>query len=272
LTSDRPTFGYEKKVVPLLRRMTSIEDLTLLLMVERPFDIYIDAYIDGTHLYNDVLAFMPQLHKFTFSFNTCARISSIGFPSNNDIQHSFIEKGNRHVGSYVHNRSAMQIGHCHVFSLPYQFDTFFLMNCNSFQGGIFDKVRSMKMLDSYPFEYELFKKISQHFPFLRNLSVDNDTGQDDKQHSSPFITFPYLEHLDITFAHADYVEQFLFEKYTRLPRLLKLHVSYDTLTMITNNFTNDLARVNCSKIRHLVTKELYVPPKNFHSYFPLLKI
>jgi hypothetical protein len=256
--------------------MINIEDLTLFLNVGRldsiDTNMYIDAYIDGTHLYNDVLAFMPQLHKLTFSINTCARISDIGVPSNDYIQHSFIEKGNRYVGSYVHNRLHMQTGQCHVFSIPYQFDTYLLMRCNSFQGGIFDKVRSMKMIDSYPFEYALFKKISQHFPFLRNLTVDNNTGQDDKQYLSTFITFPYLEHLDIKFAHADYAEQFLFEKNTRLPRLLELHVGCDTLTMITNNFTNDLARVNCSKIRHLVTKELYVPPKDFHLYFPLLEI
>ncbi|CAF2916384.1 unnamed protein product [Rotaria sp. Silwood2] len=130
----------------------------------------------------------------------------------------------------------------------------------------------MKMFDSYPFEHELFKKISQHFPFLRNLTLGNYTGQDNKQHSSTFITFPHLEHLDITFVHADYAEQFLFEKSTRLPRLLELHISYDTLAIITNNFTNDLARVNCSEIRHFVTKELYVPPKDFHLYFPLLEI
>ncbi|CAF3908588.1 unnamed protein product [Rotaria sordida] len=276
LTSERMTFAYDEKVVPLLRRMIHIEDLTLFLNVGRlgsiNMDDYINAYIDGTHLYNDVFAFMPQLHRFTFSINTCAPISNIGFPSNDDIEHSFIEKGNRHVGSYVHNRLPIQTGQCHVFSLPYQFDTYLLMRCNSFQGGLFNKVRSMKMFDSYPFEHDLFEKISQHFPFLRNLTLDNEAGQDNKQHSSTLITFPYLEHLNIMFADADYGEQFLFEKNTRLPRLLDLHISYDTLTMITNNFTNDLARVNCSKIRHIVTKELYVPPKDFHLYFPLLEI
>ncbi|CAF3171500.1 unnamed protein product, partial [Rotaria sp. Silwood2] len=274
LTSQCRTYAYDEKVVPLLRRMIHIEDLTLFLDVGRfcpsYTDDYINAYIDGTHLYNDVFAFMPQLHRLNFSINTCARISNIGFPSNDDIQHSFIQKGNRNVGSYIHNRLRIQTGQCHVFSLPYQFDTYLLTRCNSFQGDIFDKVRSMKMFDSYPFEHELFKKISQHFPFLQNLTLDNDAGQDNKQHSSTFITFPHLEHLDIMFAHADYAEQFLFEKNTRLPRLLELHVSYDTLTMITNNFTNDLVRVNCSKIRHIVTKELYVPPKDFHLYFPLL--
>ena len=260
------TFYYDDQVIPLLRRMINIEDLTLFLNVVRVGL----TYIDGTHLYNDILAFMPQLHKFTFSINTNLSNSHIVFPSNADIQHSFIEKGNRHVGSYVHNRLYVKIGQCHVFSLPYQFDTFLLTTCNSFRGGVFDKVRSMTMFDTYSFEHKLFKKVSQHFPFLRNLILINSIAQKKKQHSSTFITFPHLEELDITLACVDYAEQFLFEKNTRLPLLLKLHIGYGTLAMITNNFTNDFSRLNCSQIRRLVTKESYVRPKDFHLYFPLL--
>jgi hypothetical protein len=247
--------------------MINIEDLTLFLNLIR-----VDStYIDGTHLYNDVLAFMPQLHKFTFSINTTVLNTDLELvlPSNDDIRLSFIEKGNRHFGSRVHNRLCEMIGQCHIFSLPYQFETYLLMS-NSFQGDVFDTVRSMRMIDSYPFEHELFKKISEHFPFLRNLTVINSTGQKNKQHSSTFITFPHLEELNITIVSVDYAEQFLFEKNTRLPRLLELRIGYETLATVTNNFTNDLARLNCSQIRRLVTKELYVRPKDFHLYFPLL--
>jgi len=155
------------------------------------------------------------------------------------------------------------------FLLPYQFETYLLMS-NSFQGGVFDKVQSMIMIDSYSFEHDLFKKISQHFPFLRHLTLINSIEQKNKQHSSTFITFPHLEQLDIMFACIDYAEEFLFQKNTRLPRLLELHIGYETLVMVTNNFTNDLARLNCSQIRHLVTNELYVRSKDFHLYFPLL--
>jgi hypothetical protein len=94
--------------------MINIEDLTLFLNVIR-----IDStYIDGTHLYNDVLAFMPQLNKFTFSINTNVLNTKpeIVFPSNDDIQHSFIEKGNRHIGSHVDNRLSRMSGQCHVYS------------------------------------------------------------------------------------------------------------------------------------------------------------
>ncbi|CAF3429032.1 unnamed protein product [Rotaria socialis] len=267
LTSHRLTSFYDNQVVPLLCRMVNIEDLTLFLNVIRDDS----TYIDGTHLYNDVLAFMPQLHKFTFSINTNVLNidTNIVFLSNDDIQRSFIEKGNRHVGSYVHNRLARMGGQCHIFSLPYQFETYFLM-CTDFQGGVFDTVRSMTMIDSYPFEHELFKRVSQHFPFLRSLTLVNSFTQKNKQHSSTFIIFPHLEELDITLACVDYAEQFLFEKNTRLPRFLELYIGYETLAMVTNNFTNDLARRNCSQIRRLVIEELYVRPKDFHLYFPLL--
>jgi hypothetical protein len=247
--------------------MINIEDLTLFLNVIRSNT----TYIDGTHLYNDILAFMPLLHKFTFSIktNVLNTDTELLFPSADDVKHSFIEKGNRHVGSYVHNTLSGMHGQCHVFSLPYQFDTYLLTN-NSFQGDIFFTVRSMTILDLYPLEHQLFQKISHHFPFLRNLTFINYMRQNNKQHSSTFVTFPYLEELDITRTNVDYVEQFLFEKNTRLPRLLKLHISYETLAMVTNNFTNDLVRLNCSQIRRLVTKELYVRPKDFHLCFPLL--
>jgi hypothetical protein len=249
--------------------MINIENLTLFLNVIRIDSIY----IDGTHLYEDVLTFMPQLDKFTFSINTHVLNNKpeILFPSNDDIQHSFIEKGNQHIGLHVDNRLSRMSGQCHVFSLPYQFETYLLM-MNSFQDGVFNKVRSMIMImvHSYSCEHDLFKQVSQHFPFLRSLTLINSIAQKNKQHSSTLITFPHLEHLDISLAYVDYAEQFLFEKNTRLPRLLELHIGYETLTMITNNFTNNLARLNCSQIRRLVINELYVRPKDFHLYFPLL--
>ena len=64
----------------------------------------------------------------------------------------------------------------------------------------------MKIFDFYPSEHELFKKISQNFPFRRKLTLDSYAEQDDEQYFSTFITFPHLEHLDVTFAHADYGE------------------------------------------------------------------
>ncbi len=65
---------------------------------------------------------------------------------------------------------------CHLYSLPYQFDTFFGLT-NSFQGGRFDKVRWLIMIDTHTFEHEFFKIISQDFLFLRRLCATNSEPQ-----------------------------------------------------------------------------------------------
>jgi hypothetical protein len=102
---------------------------------------------------------------------------------------------------------------CHIYSLPYQFDNFHYLN-NSFQHGIFEKLKWVKMADTRPFEHEFFKMISKSFLFLRQLSVRNNEQQNNKQHSSTFIIFPHLRSLNLTLAHIDYVEQLLKKKYS----------------------------------------------------------
>ncbi|CAF1505986.1 unnamed protein product [Rotaria sordida] len=140
-----------------------------------------------------------------------------------------------------------------------------------FQGGRFDKVRLLSMQDERPFEHKLFQIISQDFPFLQQLTICNDISQENEQHhSSTLITFNHLLTLNILSVHDDYVIQFLSDKITRLPCLTNLLIKYKKLTRITNYFTNDTARLNCAKIKSLITFELLVPPQNFHSYFPSL--
>ncbi|CAF2520460.1 unnamed protein product [Rotaria sp. Silwood2] len=267
LTSTCLTDLYDDKIIPLLHRMLNLEELTLFLNVMR----WNSTYIDGTHLYNDIFVHMPRLNKFNFSIYTMLMNDDIriDLPSNEDIQRIFIENGNRHVGSFVDTLPQNGGGYCHIFSLPYQFNIFLNLN-NSFQGGIFNKVRSLTMSDTDPFEHEFFEKVYQAFPFLRDLSLQNSKPQKNKQHSSTFITFAHLNELDIRDAHVDYAEQFLFDKNTRLPNLLSLNIEYKTLVIITNNFTNDSARLNCSRIKHLFKNELFARPKNFHEYFRLL--
>jgi hypothetical protein len=247
--------------------MLNLEELTLFLSVVRMKL----TYIDGTHLYNDILVHMPRLNKFTFSINT--QVVNLGdkidLQSNNDIRHSFIKIGYQNVDSYA-DVELLEFGaECHVYSLPYQFNTFSDLT-NSFQGGRFDKVRNLAMNDIRPFELEFFKIISQDFPFLQRLAVINSEPQKNKQHSSTLITFPHLDSLQIIFAHIDYVEQFLFQTNIRLPRLTQLTIEYEALVLVTNNFTNDATRSICSQLRHIYFHEPFVRPENFDSYFPSL--
>ncbi|CAF4456696.1 unnamed protein product, partial [Rotaria sp. Silwood2] len=137
LSSVEYTRRYDDEIIPLLRRMINLEELTLLLPVLR-FD---STYIDGIHLHDQILIYMPQLNKFTFSINTLVvnMNAKIDLPSHEDIQRSFIEKKYGQVGSYVDNVSTKIEGSCHVYSLPFQFEYFLHLN-NCFQGGMFDKV------------------------------------------------------------------------------------------------------------------------------------
>jgi hypothetical protein len=155
---------------------------------------------------------MPKLNKFIFKIETNIRWKNkkIVLSSNADIQRSFIERIYGQVDSHVENLRAEGESKCLIYSHPYQFDTFFYIN-NTFQGGMFDHVQCILMLDSRPFEYNFFKIISQDFPFLIQLYVLNDQPQKEKQQSSTPIIFPHLIFLDLVW-HVDYAEQFLVDK------------------------------------------------------------
>jgi hypothetical protein len=100
---------------------------------------------------------------------------------------------------------------CHIYSFPYEFKHFPNIN-SSFPGGVFHNVLYLTMFDDRPFEHKLFEIISQTFPFLERLHINNYRSQKDKQPSSTLITFPHLVFLNMKMAHVDYAEQFLLKK------------------------------------------------------------
>ncbi|CAF1295842.1 unnamed protein product [Rotaria sordida] len=278
LTSINYIHDYDEHIIPLLCRMINLEELILFLSVIR-----IDStFIGGIELYNQVLIHMSHLNKFIFSINTAVLIKNnkIDVPSNEDIQHSFIGKEYGQVGSYVHFEPRTSIDRfsfkrpkavvkSHIYSLPYQFESFLHLN-NSFQGGMFVKVRCLTMTDTRPFEHQLFKIISDDFPFLKELNICNGEPQKEKQHRSTLINFPHLNLLNLVEAHVDYAEQFLVDANTHLPCLLDLCIQYESLAMITNNSTNDATRLYCAKLKGLHIDKPFVRSKHFDEYFPLL--
>jgi len=249
--------------------MINLEELKLHLLVKRRDS----TYIDGIQLYNHILIYTPRVNKFTFSIKTHVvnKNIRIDLSSNEDIQRSFIGREYGQVGSYSYvNAELMKTeGICYIYSLPYEFEYFLGLDV-SFPGGMFDKVRYLKMKDNRPFEHQLFKLVSQDFPVLEFLYIYNMQPQKDKQHSSTLITFPHLKFIQLQAAHADYAEQFLFEKNSHLPRLINLCIGYTSLAIITNNFTNDTTRFNFGKLEILNTPKPFVRPENFHQYFPSL--
>ncbi|CAF3200213.1 unnamed protein product [Rotaria sp. Silwood2] len=107
LTSLDDTCNYDDEIIPLLHRMINLEELMLCLSVIR-VDL---SYIDGAHLYEEIQIHMPRLNKLIFSINTAVvkKNININFPSNEDIQRSFIERRYQQVGSYVDSTVACLI-------------------------------------------------------------------------------------------------------------------------------------------------------------------
>ncbi|UJR22781.1 hypothetical protein I4U23_025813 [Adineta vaga] len=159
---------------------------------------------------------------------------------------------------------------CQIYSLPYEFDMCHNVT-NSFNGVIFNNVRSVILVDDIkPFEKEFFQVISKSFPSLQTLTIENDESQKYKKDSFGLITFPHLNVLNLTLAHGHYVEQFLFKRKTHLPCLLHLTMQCESLSIITNNFTNNPTDFNFVQLKTLVTDKAFVHPDNFRSYFPQL--
>ncbi|CAF3726964.1 unnamed protein product [Adineta steineri] len=253
LTNYVGTYFYNDLVVPLIQRMSYLEELSLFLTVSRR-DTY--EVVDGNNLYHDILIQLSQLKIFQFSiytylFNTNVSIND--FPSNDDIQRSFNSNRFRQIGSYVQHTPGKTVYGCHVYSLPFKFKTFIRLS-TSFSGGIFYHVRMLVANDYVPWEYYFIKKVAESFPSLEVLLISNSHPQKNKSQFNnnnvntenlQMITFIRLLDLRVTLTHIDYIEQLLFNRYTHLPRLCQLEIDYEQLITLTNNFTNDQTQLNC---------------------------
>ncbi|CAF4116337.1 unnamed protein product [Rotaria sp. Silwood2] len=102
LTSYAITSHYDVLIVPLLRRMIHLEKLTLYLRINARLSLYhgtsglfndTNPYVDGTHLHNNVLVYMPQLHSCKFYISTENVVTDlIHRKSTDDIQQIFTHR------------------------------------------------------------------------------------------------------------------------------------------------------------------------------------
>ncbi|CAF2130851.1 unnamed protein product, partial [Rotaria magnacalcarata] len=233
LYSERDTDKYNELIVPLVCRMTNLEELNLHLVV------YCEKrFIDGYDLKRNVISRLLQLNKFVFNIRSRLPLNDQAYlSSNEDCQRSFNE------------------GQCHIYSSPYP-AKYYEYITNNFPDGLFKYVREVSLYDERPFEHEFFIKIAKCFPFMEKLTVYNKKPQlnkfderstDDNRHLS-VIQYPYLRLLDLFDARDDYAEQFLLEFKTCLPIKVDLHVHFSTLNRVTHNFTRNATRMNCAKI------------------------
>ncbi|CAF4437812.1 unnamed protein product [Rotaria socialis] len=264
------TDDYDTQVLPLLRRMSNLEELALNIINQNR-----TTFVDGTQINNEILVHMPRLYKFDFNINTETKLHHlVHYLSSDDIQRTFTNIGYQHVGCilYYINSSAI----CHVFSLPFMFH--YLENIgNTFPPIIFGHVTELALYDIVPFKHEFFIRIARSFPLLKKLRIINSKSQSQMSNNwnskdnqlYSIVEYPYLISLCILVSHIDYVEQFLNETKTHLPHLTKLRVDYDQLAVVTNNFTRDTTRVNCAKVKQLIIEKTLVHSKDFNVYFPL---
>ena len=236
------------------------------------------SFIDGVYLENEIFTFMPHLNRFQFDI-VCddSFINSNFKPSSDSIRRTLIESG-CDADCYI-DYNTNELVRCHIYSLPFTLDR--IHNITSrFPGGNFINVRILRIFDLFrSFEHTFFAKISFSFPMLSQLTVSNTIERIEKpswtwtkSKKSSIIEYPHLTELDLDDVHIDYVEQFLSNLNTSLPSLNKLYIKYQDLVTITNNFTRNTTRVNCSRLKTIIFDETIhlAHSKDFHLYFPCL--
>ncbi|CAF3672351.1 unnamed protein product [Rotaria sp. Silwood1] len=274
LTSYHSTVGFNTVVVPLLRRMSYLEELTLYIRIWNRL-----TFIAGTYLDNEILIHMPKLHTFTFYIaskndnpDPAIRIS------NDDIQRTFTNKEHRPMTSMVDYFDPYKII-CRIFSLPFKFHRLDDIG-NNIPNIVFNSVTHLKLWDKDEFKHEFFIRLARAFPFLKNLSIWNikppflGTPKYHLRYKDwcSIIEYPHLISLDIECVNTYYVEHFLNEEKAHLPHLTELKVCYDSLKFVTKNFTRDKTRRNCARIKRLIVENPITYPKDVYRYFPLLAV
>ncbi|CAF2782687.1 unnamed protein product [Rotaria sp. Silwood2] len=147
---------------------------------------------------------------------------------------------------------------------------------NHFPGGLFKCVTRISLFDERPFQHEFFLKISQSFPLLEGLTIQNFQSQnkksdDDNNEHLPIIKYSHLTKLYLINVHDDYIEQFLFHSKSVLTNYISLSVQHDALQRATNHFTREQTRINSAKISHFFLPGRHDLSKDFRQYFPSLQ-
>ena len=253
--------------------MTNLEDLTLYLHI-----VDESTFISPTHLDREILLQMPRLHTFTFYFATkhaVARGTDIA-RFNSYVQQSFNNVKYGWVTSVV-NHLALDEFICHIFSLPFKFPSLQCVGKDIANIG-FNSVTHLELSEQYEYRCEFFCRLSEAFPFLQRLSLRNEKPpfwRPEDLHLChkdwcSIVEYPHLISLDIKDVFPDYAEYFLNETKIRLPRLKELEIIDNILKDVTQNFTSDRTRHNCSKVNRLIVRGKLICLKDVHNYFPSL--
>ncbi|CAF2616316.1 unnamed protein product [Rotaria sp. Silwood2] len=272
LTCYNGTRGYDNLIVPLLRRMSHVEELALYLHIFRG-----STFISGTDLDNEILIYMPQLHMFTFYIDSINQIADPAIrASAADIEQTFKNIKYGPVVCMVDSFDSYCVRY-RVFSLPTKFHRLEDIK-NNIPNIVFNSVTHLKLRDTNAFKHEFFIRLARAFPFLKSLSISNihrpfwrcdERHLRDKDWCS-IIEYSHLIFLDVEGVNSYYLEHFLNETKAHLPSLTQLKVIYEVLKTVTENFTRDDMRRNCGRVKRLIVDYPIVYPENVYRYFPLL--
>ncbi|CAF3995129.1 unnamed protein product [Rotaria sordida] len=268
------TRAYRKQVLPLLRRMSYLEELTLYIHILNG-----PTFISGTRIDNEILRHMSRLHMFTF-YMACEKY--IDNPtiriSKSDIERTFTDIKHRSVACMIDYFDSIKMI-SRVFSLPFKFDRLKHIG-NNIPNIQFNFVSYLTLWDPKPYKHKFFVRLARAFPILKYLLVWNIELPFFRRHEShlydtdwcSIVEFPHLISLDIDCVSTYYVEHFLNEIKTHLPHLTELKVNYQQLDLAIKNFTRDETRRNCAQVKQLIVKYPIIYTKDFCSYFPSLLI
>ncbi|CAF0976795.1 unnamed protein product [Adineta steineri] len=275
LYCDSQTKCYDELILPLLHRMSNLEKLDLSLDVSTT-----KTFVDGNNLKLNIINHMSLLNEFKFNICSSTRFyNQFNLPSNEFVQQMFKDFQNKQIISSVDYFNERGYSRCHIYSYPYEL-RYYEHIANSFPGGIFKRVRTISLFDERPFEHEFFFQIAQSFPCLEKLTVINKKRQNNKQfgksknqnQDSAIIEYSYLVQLDLSEAHKDYHEQFLFDTKTCLPNNVRVEMDYRLVKKVTRNFRRNTTRSNCAKISLICFYKKSTFPEHLKDYFPYAKI
>ncbi len=234
--------------------------------------------IDGTFVQNDILFYMPQLHSFTFYISIYIDTPDLSPKlSCEDIQKTWINMGRQNATSIVSYASPYKAV-CSIFSVPFAFDYLIDLG-NIFPNIVFSYVTYLLVKDIDVFRHEFFVRIARSFPLLKYLRIINIESQlladlftpsSDHSQSYSMIEYSHLTSLDVAYGHKDYLEQFLNETKAYVPCLTELKVLHCDLKRVTEDFTREATRRNCTKVKQLIITHPLDNSEDHSHYFPSL--
>ena len=264
---------FNEKILSLFRRMLHLEKLSLYLCIENG-----NRFIDERYLQTEIIVYTPQLRSFTFYISTYVEfVNSVDYVSRQDLQQIIINHEHQCMATIINHIIDFQTI-CSIFSLPFAFNRLHDIG-NVFPDTIFNNVTHLMVHDVVPFNHEFFIRMARSFPLLAHLQLVNlkpqsshsrSTSPSDHIHTCSIIEYRHLISLDARLAHRNYLEQFLSERKSSVPRLTELTIVFNELRLVTNNFTRVELRNNCANLKRLFYMSSWVHTKQFYVFFPLL--